>query len=188
VTRIYRKLRDAGLLLALVFLGALVAARLEDSSAVSIGGPFVAIDGDTLAVGAERLRLHGLDAPEVRQTCTDRRGRDWRCGEEARAALERLTSAASVMCSGSERDRYDRLLVACRDGELDINARMVALGLAVASGNYASEEAQAQEKGEGVWAGEFERPRDWRVRHGVMDDPSAAEGILAWLKGWLGLN
>src|SRR5690606_3654038 len=123
----------------------------------------------TLAIGAERLRLHGLDAPEVRQTCTDRQGRDWRCGEEARAVLERLTSAASVMCRGSERDRYNRLLVACRDGELDVNAHMVALGLAVASGNYASEEAQAQKKGEGLWAGEFERPRDWRVRHGVMD-------------------
>ncbi|CAD7045638.1 succinoglycan biosynthesis protein [Pseudorhizobium endolithicum] len=188
MTRIIRKVRDAGLFLALIFLGALIAARLEDSAAVSISGPFVAVDGDTLAAGAERLRLEGLDAPEARQTCEDGSGRNWRCGEEARATLERLTSAASVVCSGSERDRYGRLLVRCRNGGLDINAELVKAGMAVASGDYSSEEAEARSGGEGLWTGEFERPRDWRVRHGMMDDPSAAEGFLAWLKGWFGRN
>lgn len=186
MTSILRKLRSSGLLLAFVFLGALIAAKLDDAASVRLDGPFVAIDGDTLAVGAERLRLEGLDAPEVRQVCQDTSGVDWACGSEAQAALERLTSAASAVCSGSSRDRYDRLLVRCRDGALDINAQMVRIGLAVASGDYRSEEGEARQASQGLWAGSFERPRDWRVRHGIMDDPAAAEGILAWLKGLFG--
>ena len=186
MTSLARRLRNGGLLLAFIFLGSLIAGKLEDIAAVRLDGPFVAIDGDTLAVGAERLRLEGYDAPEVRQVCRDEGGRDWRCGEEARKALERLTSAVSVVCSGSSRDRYERLLVRCRDGSLDVNAEMVRLGLAVASGDDAAEEGRAPEQGLGLWAGAFERPRDWRVRHGMMDDPAAAEGIVAWLKGLLG--
>ncbi|HWT08764.1 MAG TPA: hypothetical protein VN329_06340, partial [Roseomonas sp.] len=38
-----------------------------------VAGPFtarvVAIDGDTLAAGGERLRLNGIDAPEMGQAC-----------------------------------------------------------------------------------------------------------------------
>ena len=173
-------------MLAFVFLGALIAAKLDDAASVRLDGPFIAIDGDTLAVGAERLRLEGVDAPEIRQVCQDGSGEDWPCGEEARAALERLVSAASAVCSGSSRDRYDRLLVRCRDGALDINAQMVRTGLAIASGGYGSEEEEAREGSHGLWAGSFERPRDWRIRHGVMDDPAVAEGILAWLKGLFG--
>lgn len=186
MTSILRKLRSSGLLLAVVFLGALIAAKLDDVASVRLDGPFVAIDGDTLAMGAERLRLEGLDAPEVRQVCQDGSGVDWPCGAEAQAALERLTSAASTVCSGSSRDRYDRLLVRCRDGALDINAQMVRIGLAIAAGDYGSEEGAARQGSQGLWAGSFERPRDWRVRHGVMDDPAAAEGLLAWLKGLFG--
>ena len=182
MTRIFRKVRDAGLLLGLLFLGALVAAKLEEGAAVSIEGPFVAVDGDTLAVGGERLRLKGIDAPEIRQTCGTA-GREWRCGEDARATLEDLTSGAAVICSGSERDRYERLLVHCRSGALDINAEMVKRGMAVASGDDGGEEAQAREQSVGVWSGTFERPRQWRVQHGMMDDPSAAEGFMAWLTG-----
>lgn len=186
MTSIARKLRNAALALAFVFLGSLIAAKLEDVTALRLDGPFVAIDGDTLALGADRLRLAGFDAPEARQTCQDADGRDWRCGERSRAELERLTSAASVVCSGSSRDRYERLLVHCRDGGLDINAEMVRLGFAVASGDYAAEERHARDEGIGLWSGAFERPRDWRVRHGMMDDPSAAAGLLAWLRDLFG--
>lgn len=186
MTSLIRKLRGSGLLLAFVLLGALIAAKLDEVASVRLEGPFVAIDGDTLAVGAERLRLEGIDAPEARQVCQDQGGRDWACGEEAQTALERLTSAASTVCSGSDRDRYDRLLVRCRNGGLDINAEMVRTGIAVASGDYRSEEGKARDEGQGLWAGAFERPRDWRVRHGMMDDPGLAESLLAWLKGLCG--
>ncbi|HEV7433339.1 MAG TPA: thermonuclease family protein [Pseudorhizobium sp.] len=183
MTPIFRRLRNSSLLLAFLFLGALIAVKLEDVASVRLDGPFVAVDGDTLVAGAERLRLEGLDAPESEQVCKDARGREWACGEEARVALEHLTSAAAVVCSGSSRDRYNRLLVRCRDGERDLNAELVRQGLAVASGDYRMEESEARDAGQGLWAGTFDRPRDWRVQHGMMDDPSMAEGFLAWLKG-----
>ena len=44
------------------------------------------IDGDTLEVGGKRVRLHGIDAPEAKQTCTAH-GKTWHCGEEATFAL-----------------------------------------------------------------------------------------------------
>lgn len=55
------------------------------------------IDGDTLEIRGERIRLHGIDAPESSQTCLDEAGRKWRCGQRAALALQhfvgRRTSA-----------------------------------------------------------------------------------------------
>lgn len=183
MTRFIRKIRSAGLFLAFIFLGSLIAAKLDDVGTLSIGGPFATIDGDTLAAGIERLRLEGIDAPEIRQVCKDGEGREWSCGEEARVALERLIAAPGVECKASERDRYERLLVRCRAGSQDINAEMVRLGMAVSSGDYRSEETAAREKRAGLWTGEFEKPREWRIMHGMMDDSGMTEGFMAWLKG-----
>lgn len=188
MARILRKLRGAGLFICFVLLASLIAAKLELNGQVSIAGPFVAIDGDTLAAGAERLRLEGMDAPEFRQLCKTDRGADWACGEEARVALERLVSGTAVECRAGERDRYERLLVRCRDGERDINAEMVRIGMAVASGDYHGEEASAREARAGLWTGTFETPRDWRVMHGMMDDPAMTKGFMAWLRGWFTSN
>ena len=51
-----------------------------------ITGKARVIDGDTIEVGNERVRIHGIDAPEARQTCTDG-GREWTFGREATFAL-----------------------------------------------------------------------------------------------------
>ena len=188
MTQFIRKIRSAGVFLAFIFLGSLIAAKLDDTGTLIIDGPFATIDGDTLAAGIERLRLEGIDAPEARQVCKADDGRDWACGDEARLALERLISAAGVECKTSGRDRYERLLARCSDGERSISAEMVRLGMAVSSGNYRSEEDAAREARSGLWIGEFDRPRDWRIMHGMMDDPGMAEGLMAWFRGWFGSN
>ena len=45
------------------------------------------VDGDTLAIGAEKVRLQGIDAPETDQFCLDGNGVRWTCGIEARDQL-----------------------------------------------------------------------------------------------------
>jgi endonuclease YncB( thermonuclease family) len=123
-----------------------------------------AIDGDSLRIGTAEVRLIGLDAPELAQTCRVS-GRETPCGREARAHLRRLVSSGLVTCIGAERDRYGRLLARCRVRGIDINAAMVRDGHAVAFGAYQTEEAEARAGYRGIWAGTFERPRDWRALH-----------------------
>jgi len=129
-----------------------------------ITGAAEAIDGDSLRISGEELRLKGIDAPELMQTCTVS-GRETPCGREARSALRRLLSTGLSTCIGSERDRYGRLLVDCRVRGIDVNAAMVRDGYAMSFGSFAREEAEAKAAYRGLWAGEFERPSTWRARH-----------------------
>jgi endonuclease YncB( thermonuclease family) len=122
------------------------------------------IDGDSLRINGVEIRLRGIDAPELMQTCQIS-GQNIPCGRNARAALRRLASTGLVTCVGDERDRYGRLLAVCRVRGIDINAAMVRDGQAVAFGGYTREEAEASAAFKGIWEGQFERPRDWRQRH-----------------------
>jgi endonuclease YncB( thermonuclease family) len=123
------------------------------------------IDGDTVEIGGERIRLHGIDAPESRQTCTVV-GQEWRCGESATLALVDETNGQPLTCKGNKRDRYGRLIAVCYAGSDDLNAWMVREGWAVAyrrySKDYVDEEAEARAAGNGVWRGEFMLPWKWR--------------------------
>lgn len=122
------------------------------------------IDGDSLWVGGNEVRLKGIDAPEGRQTCR-RNGAIWGCGEAARGALVGLIGGNAITCDVSERDRYGRLLAYCRAGDRDLNATMVTAGMAVAYGGYGREEAEAKGARRGIWNSEFETPRQWRDEH-----------------------
>lgn len=119
-------------------------------------------DGDTLRIGDARIRLKGIDAPEMEQRCS-RSGRSYACGEAARRALIDLVSGETVRCRAAGRDRYQRILARCTVNGADIGARMVESGWAVSYGRaYDGEEVRAQRRSAGLWEGEFERPQDWR--------------------------
>lgn len=122
-------------------------------------------DGDTIRIGETRIRLKGVDAPEMQQRCI-RSGRSYACGETARQALIDLVSDEAVRCRASGRDRYKRVLARCSVNGRDIGARMVEAGWAVSYGrDYDSEEARAQQRSAGLWEGDFERPQAWRRQH-----------------------
>lgn len=132
-------------------------------------GKLIIADGDSFAIGNQRLRLEGIDAPEYGQTCDDGQGDAWECGKAARAALEEMLRAPGLICEVDAKDRYSRSIVTCSNHKLpDIAATQVADGWAVshdfyALRNYGSEEEDARNAKRGIWVGEFVHPRDWRT-------------------------
>ncbi|MBB2752377.1 UNVERIFIED_ORG: endonuclease YncB(thermonuclease family) [Rhizobium aethiopicum] len=184
MTRSLRLIRDGVTALALLALLALIAAKLNDAGRIEHAGAFHAADGDSLTLGEERLRLEGIDAPELNQSC-ERAGHAWACGRAAREALQGMVLASGTLCRGSRRDRYDRLLVICRSGTIgDINAAMVRRGMAISYGDYGKEEAEARAAKAGLWVGTFERPRDVRDH---ARQRSASDGPLRFIRrivGW----
>ncbi len=123
-------------------------------------------DGDTLVIRDIRIRLHGIDAPESAQTCQDKAGKDYRCGQAAALALADYIGEATVTCEPRDTDRYGRTVAVCRKGHEDLNAWMVRQGHAVAyrryAEDYAAVEGEAKAAKRGIWAGVFEMPSDWR--------------------------
>ncbi|MCV0396634.1 MAG: thermonuclease family protein [Rhizobiaceae bacterium] len=150
---------------ALFALLIVAASRLDMTpEPASFAGTPLVHDGDTVSMGGERMRLLGVDAPELGQTCR-RAGADYRCGIEARDELRRLV-AGGATCQGWRRDRYRRLLVTCRRDGDDLNARLVAGGWALAYGDYEAQERQARSARRGLWAGDFAPPAAWRAERG----------------------
>jgi endonuclease YncB( thermonuclease family) len=178
-----RRILDYFFVPALLFLLLLVSARLEQVGMVEIAGTIEVKDGDTITVAGERLRLRGIDAPELSQTCS-RGGATYSCGRSAREALSRLVAGQTVSCFGRERDRYQRLLATCAAGGVEVNRAMVEQGWALAYGGYRDAEATARGARAGLWAGTFDRPQDWRVQHGGMaeGEHELFDGLWSWLK------
>lgn len=186
-----RGLRIFDVLLAVLILGlfALIAARLDRVEIRQVGGTVIVNDGDSLTLAGERIRLRGIDAPELNQTCS-RDGQTYGCGRKSKAALQVLIAGRPVVCEGWQRDRYRRLLATCKSGDTDLNRSLVSEGWAVAFGGFDAEERAAQKAGLGLWAGEFVRPAEWRSTHGSLVEGAhdAFSAILDWIKAMLGLG
>ena len=133
-------------------------------------------DGDTLRIGAVRIRLFGVDAPEARQTCDSGAKGAWACGAAATARLRALIGDRPVACQPRDRDRYGRLVATCRVGRLDLGGRLVAEGLARAytrfGDDYAATERRAKTERIGLWHGPAAAP--WEFRAGVASSRPGA--------------
>lgn len=104
--------------------------------AQSLTGVASVVDGDTLEIHGERIRLHGVDAPESAQLCRKSNGSQWQCGQKAAFALADRIGRQTVRCEGNERDRYGRLIAICYHKGQDLNAWMVRQGWALAYRKY----------------------------------------------------
>ena len=110
-------------------------------------------DGDTLRCGAQRVRLFGVDAPELRRGKTAAEPFAY----EARDLLIDLTRGR-VGCRIVDRDLYGRAVARCwSSASPDLNAALIRSGLATeyrrySKGAYQAAENQARQAGRGQWA------------------------------------
>ena len=155
-------MQRACLLLALLLPKLVLAETLTGIASV--------VDGDTLVIQGERIRLHGIDAPESAQHCYRLDRSRWPCGQSAAAALADAIGGQSVHCRGEERDCRGRLLAICSQQGQDLNAWMVRQGWALAYRrerlDYIDEEQQAKVSRTGMWSGAFTVPWEWPARRG----------------------
>lgn len=172
------RVTDYLLALAVMSGVAIIAAYLASKNDETFSGNAIVADGDTVMVEGERIRLQGMDSPEIGQACI-RAGKEFDCGRTARRHLAELIAGQTVGCTGWQRDKYDRLLATCRAGGVDLNRRMVEDGWAVSFGAYETEEAAAQNRKLGLWQGEFIRPREWRILHGKMRENGEQTGGIS---------
>ena len=153
---------------------AIVFGLASTAHAETLSGSARVIDGDTLAVAGQRIRLDGIDAPETRQTCT-RSGRRWACGRASTQAMRRLVGRSPVRCEVSGRDRYGRAIAACYAGGRDLQQQLVRLGLALAyrrySTRYVPDEDAARAERRGLWSGSFVEPWRWRKQRTARAHP-----------------
>ena len=150
--------------LALIILVATAAHLARDDEVVS--GIASVIDGDSFRLDHREIRISGIDAPELHQTCSVE-ARTYACGDIARVALDAMVAGRLVTCRISGGDRYGRRLASCEAGGQDIGAALVSRGYAVAYGRYQREEAAARRQKLEIWSGSFERPSDWRKAHPI---------------------
>jgi endonuclease YncB( thermonuclease family) len=144
-------------------LGASAAAQAFDGVVTRVS------DGDTLWVQPDdaarrplKLRLHGIDAPELCQ----------RWGLQARDALAARVLRQRVHVDVRARDNYGRALGALRVDGADVSAELVSRGHAWSarwrgSGPYLRQEQEARETRRGLFedAAAIE-PRRFRRMHG----------------------
>ncbi len=132
------------------------------AAALTVAGQVRVVDGDTVDIRGQKVRLLGIDAPESAQRCNG-----LPCGQEATAFLKEMVAGQDVTCEGEEFDAYDRLLGHCFVGKQDIGSQMVQSGHAAAyvrySDDYLPLQVEAYESGRGMWQnGVPQMPWDYR--------------------------
>jgi endonuclease YncB( thermonuclease family) len=117
-----------GLGLSQVPVGQVSVARSSDD--VGCTDPRV-VDGDTLRCGATRIRLQGIDAPELPGHCA--RGRACTPGDPFASTdnLRALVSGVAMVCRQTDTDRYGRTVARCSVRGRDLSCAQIAGGFAV---------------------------------------------------------
>jgi endonuclease YncB( thermonuclease family) len=161
-------------------ISALVSLVLMTSLALAdMSGSACILDGDTIMIDGIRrhgkcvngvtVRLFGIDAPELEQTCREPNGRLWQCGRASAGLLLRALDGQFVVCKGAKSDDFGQILGICHIDQIDVGAMMVRNGAALAfrehSDDYLHDEDAARATRAGLWRGDFLPPWEWRKLH-----------------------
>ena len=143
--------------------------------AQSLHGPASVTDGDSLSISGIRVRLFGIDAPELNQNCYDN-GSAVACGEMSKIRLESLIGDSEVTCQRKSTDPYGRMVAICQISGVDLGRAMVESGWATAfrkySEDYVPAELQARAAKSGLWQWHFQTPDDYRAAQQRPAEPA----------------
>ena len=149
----------------------------RSSQLIIISGIPKVIDGDTIIIKSNKIRLFGIDAPEKKQVCKKiyltifflNFHKEYPCGKVATIKLEKKINNKEIVCKSVGKDKYQRLIAECFKNKTNLNAWMVKNGYAVAYRKYSkkfiSQEIEAKNDRLGLWRGIFEMPWEYRKKN-----------------------
>ena len=150
---------------------------ISNSLAEEIYGIPKIIDGDTVHISKYKIRLEGIDAPEMKQQCKKvffkissiigfTFYKDYYCGVASKKKLVEKIDRSKIKCIYSSKDKYKRFLATCFKDQINLNKWMVRNGYAIAyrrySKKYIPDEDFAKQNKLGLWQGKFTNPEKWR--------------------------
>lgn len=146
---------------------AFVLILLPLTAAADPQGFIRVIDADTWDVGATRVRLHGIDAPELAQTCDTEQRINWTCGLWVSDQVRAQYDGKTATCDTITIDKYNRTVARCWVDGRDAGRGMVADGLAFAYRKYSMaydlDEKSAAINDRGLHAHRVQSPAQFRV-------------------------
>ncbi len=143
-------------LATLIVIVTVIARILRPGRPASFRGKAWVIDGDTLAFDTRRVRLYGIDAPEMGQSQ----------GPDAKRFLISLVKGQTLTIRPIETDKYGRLVARVfREDGTDVAEMMVGRGFALASSRYTRDYDAAQKIAEANFTGFW--------RHGGVQNGAA---------------
>ncbi|QIG52598.1 thermonuclease family protein [Nordella sp. HKS 07] len=165
---------------AALVVAAISVITIQSAQSETVTGSAVIVDGDTIWVGSEEVRVYGIDAPETAQRCQLPKG-VWDCSKAAIGALAAMTDGKTVNCVGNERDRYGRLIARCSTDDVpDVGAKLVASGLAWAFVRYSPDYSALEKKPRamriGIWQSRTQPPWEYRARRWSTAAQISSEG------------
>ena len=115
----------------LIFLFLYFIFSQQNIFAKEINGKARIVDGDTVEINNNMIRLLGIDAFEIKQECFKKDNTKYKCGEQSALILATIISSKPLSCTAEKKDRYKRWLATCYIGKLDINENMVLSGRSI---------------------------------------------------------
>ena len=122
------------------------------------------IDGDTIDINGQRIRLAYIDAPETKQQCFKQKV-GYSCGMFSKDTLSKLAEIGEFKCVKLKLDIYKRILGECFLFDININKFMVRSGNAILYRNtkiYQESQIAAENESVGIWGYDFQEPWLWR--------------------------
>lgn len=125
------------------------------------------VKADTFRAQGYVVKLYGVAAPDLNQTCANRNGASYNCGQQAALWLQSWITNNPITCRVMSQNEDGNMVAACSLGQYDIGAALVNAGWAVADTReadiYVPYEQNAQNQGNGLWQGKFYKPWDWQA-------------------------